>query len=214
MVYISVDFKQNKFMKNNAVALTLSIFICSILFSFIIPYPTQNSILLSSAQQQIINDLYESEDSVTTSVTIQPVVNLDWFEYMDLYFTKYITVRVIDIYSMKEYYVKRMGGYNHADVQTIDAKNTAVFKEIYGGTWSWTRRPVWVEIDGKFYAGSSNGMPHGFDILETGEGGHTCIHFLNSKTHGTKRVDEAHQNCVKFASDNVDKLNEYLAKHK
>ena len=198
-------------MKINAAVITFSIFVCSILFSFVVPYPTKNSILLSPAQQQVINDLYENENSVTTSISIQPVLNLDWFDYMDSYFTKYITVRVIDIYSMKEYYVKRMGGYNHADVQTIDAKNTAIFKEIYGGTWSWARRPVWVEIDGKFYAGSSNGMPHGFDILETGEGGHTCIHFLNSKTHGTKRVDEAHQECVKYASKNQNLLNEYLS---
>lgn len=197
-------------MKINMLAITMSILICSILFSFVVPYPTANSILLTAKEQQIINDLYEKEYSITTSVSLEPVLNLDWFTYMDSYFTKYQTVRVIDIYSMKEYYVKRMGGYNHADVQTIDSKNTKVFKEIYGGTWSWNRRPVWVEIEGKFYAGSSNGMPHGFDILETGEGGHTCIHFLNSKTHGTKRVDEAHQSCVKYASEHQDLLNKYL----
>lgn len=204
---------QNNFMKTHALAITVSVFICSVLMSFIVPYPTSSSFLLSSAEQQIINDLYEGENSVTTSITLEPVLNLDWFSFMDSYFTKYVTVRVIDIYSMKEYYVKRMGGYNHADVQAIDAKNTAIFKEIYGGTWSWVRRPVWVEIDGKFYAGSSNGMPHGFDILKTGEGGHTCIHFLNSKTHGTKRVDEAHQECVKYASKHENLLNDYLKTH-
>ena len=26
--------------------------------------------------------------------------------------------------------------------------------------------------------------------------GHFCIHFYGSKTHGTKKVDEMHQNCV------------------
>ena len=199
-------------MKINALALTFSVVLCSIIMSFIIPYPTLNSMLLTTNQQKYINDLYEEEQNVTTSITIMPVLNLNWFDFMNSYFTKYEPVRVIDIYSMKEYYVKRMGGYNHADVQTIDSKNTQIFKEIYGGVWSWTRRPVWVEIDGKFYAGSSNGMPHGFDILQTGEGGHTCIHFLNSKTHGTKRVDEAHQKCVEYASKHQDLLNEYLAK--
>ena len=197
-------------MKINFLAITFSIIVSSILFSYVVPYPTANAYLLSSAEQQIINDSNEEEENVTTSVPVVPVLNLNWFEYMDSYFTKYVTVKVIDVYTLKEYYVKRMGGYNHADVQTIDAKNTAIFKEIYGGTWSWARRPVWVEIDGKFYAGSSNGMPHGFDILETGEGGHTCIHFLNSKTHGTKRVDEAHQSCVEYAASHQDILNEYL----
>lgn len=197
-------------MKINSIAIVLSVFICSIMFSFVVPYPTTSKTLLSAAEQQIVNDKNEEEEKVTLSKSPEPVLNLDWFEFMDTYFTKYVTVRVIDVYSLKEYYVKRMGGYNHADVQAIDANNTAIFKEIYGGTWSWTRRPVWVEIDGKFYAGSSNGMPHGFDLLKTGEGGHTCIHFLNSKTHGTKRVDEAHQSCVEYASNNQDLLNEYL----
>ena len=200
-------------MKTNFLAMALAIIFVSIALSLIVPYPTTNPLLISAKEQQYINDLYESENNITTSVTFVPVLNLDWFKYMDLYFTKYVVIRVIDVYTLKEYYVKRMGGYNHADVQTIDAKNTAIFKQIYGGSWSWTRRPVWVEIDGKFYAGSSNGMPHGFDLLETGEGGHTCIHFLNSKTHGTKRVDEAHQQCVQYASSHSDLLNEYISKN-
>ena len=202
---------QNIIMKINVFSLTLTIVFCSIIFSFIIPYPTTSSLLLTSAEQQYINDYNEDEEEVTNGKEVVPVLNLDWFEYMNSYFTKYVTVRVIDIYSMKEYYVKRMGGYNHADVQTIDSKNTKIFKEIYGGEWSWKRRPVWVEVDGKFYAGSSNGMPHGFDILETGEGGHTCIHFLNSKTHGTKKVDPQHQACVEYAYNNQHLLNEYLS---
>ncbi|MBE7082230.1 MAG: hypothetical protein E7378_00930 [Clostridiales bacterium] len=197
-------------MKTNLFAIIFCILTCGMLVSCVVPFPSTNSLLLSPEQQQFINDKYEQEVTVGLSTQTVPVLNLDWFEYMDKYFTKYVKVRVIDIYSNREYYVKRMGGYNHADVQTIDTENTKIFKEIYGGTWSWKRRPVWVEIDGKFYAGSTNGMPHGFDILQTGEGGHTCIHFLNSKTHGTKRVDPDHQSCVKYAAEHTVDLNNYL----
>ena len=192
-----------------SLAFVLTVIITSSLFSVIVPYPT-GSKLLSASEQQYINDLNETEVKIEAAITIVPVLNLDWFEYMNTYFTKYKTIRVIDVHSLTEYYVQRLGGSNHADVQTVDAKNTAIFKQIYGGTWSWTRRPVWVEIAGKYYAGSSNGMPHGFDILKTGEGGHTCIHFLNSKTHGTKRVDEAHQAAIKYAYEHQDLLNTYL----
>lgn len=197
-------------MKVNAFAIIFSCILCGIILSFAVPYPTTNSVFLTAKQQQQINDDYEDEEVIVIDKQPVPVLNLNWFDYMDKYFTKYVTVRVIDIYSMTEYFVKRMGGYNHADVQAIDAKNTAIFKKIYGGEWSWKRRPVWVEIDGKFYAGSTNGMPHGFDILETGEGGHTCIHFLQSKTHGTKRVDPDHQSCVEYAYTHQELLNEYL----
>ncbi len=199
-------------MKINGFAIFFLSIICSLMVSLAVPFPTANSILLSNNEQKILNDKREDESTVTLNKSDVPVLNLNWFDYMNTYFTKYVTVRVIDIYSMKEYYVKRMGGYNHADVQAIDEKNTAIFKSIYGGTWSWARRPVWVEINGKFYAGSTNGMPHGFDILETGEGGHTCIHFLMSKTHGTKRVDPEHQSCVAYAYNHRSQLAEYLLK--
>ena len=197
-------------MKTKFLSVTFSIVLCCVFCSIIIPYPTTSPFLLSRAEEQKINDIYEDEQKVGLSYTTVPVLNLDWFEYMNNYFTKYVTIRVIDIKSKKEYFVQRLGGYNHADVQAVDAKNTEIFKKIYGGEWSWTRRPVWVEIDGKYYAGSTNGMPHGFDILKTGEGGHTCIHFLNSMTHGTKRVDPDHQACVKYAFENVNLLNDYL----
>ena len=197
-------------MKTKQISFLFSVFLCCVLCSMVVPFPTSNNQLLTNAEQQIINDSYEDEEKVGLSYTTVPILNLDWFEYMNEYFTKYVTVRVIDIYTLSEYFVQRLGGYNHADVQAIDEKNTAKFKQIYGGQWSWARRPVWVEIDGKFYAGSTNGMPHGFDILKTGEGGHTCIHFKNSKTHGTKRVDGDHQNCVKYAYEHEELLNEYL----
>ncbi len=201
-------------MRANLLGIIFSIVFCSVLVSCVAPFPINNNLLLTPQQQQIINDKYEGENQVINTEPNITVLNLDWFDYMDSFFTKYVKIRVIDAYSMRSYYVKRMGGYNHADVQTIDAKNTQIFKEIYGGAWSWTRRPVWVEIDGKYYAGSSNGMPHGFDLLETGEGGHTCIHFLNSKTHGTKKVDANHQECVKYASNHVNDLIKFLKNNK
>ncbi len=194
----------------------VSVFLLVLLFSFcfasIIPYPNfVSDNLVSAKDQQVINDKYEDEEhNVEDNSTEVEVLSYDWFDFMDEHFTKYVTVRVIDIWSQTEYYVQRFGGYNHADVQTIDNENTQIFKQIYGGEWSWARRPVWVEINGQFYAGSTNGMPHGFSILDNGEGGHTCIHFLNSKTHGTKRVDEQHQECVSIAAKNKALLNEYL----
>lgn len=197
-------------MKINLLAMSFAVIFCSTVLASVVPLPSKSPLLLGEKEQQIVNDLNEQEETVVLNNEAVKVLNLNWFDSMDAIFTKYQKVRVIDIKSKTEYYVKRMGGYNHADVQTVDAKNTAIFKKIYGGTWSWTRRPVWVEINGQFYAGSTNGMPHGFDILQTGEGGHTCIHFLNSKTHGTKRVDEQHQACVEYASKNQNLLNEYL----
>lgn len=199
-------------MNSKIVSIIFLVIFSTFLISCFFPYPnfvSSNIVYLS--EQKKINDKYEDEELNIQSIeqSIQ-VLSFDWFDFMDSYFTKYKTVRVIDIYSKTEYFVQRFGGYNHADVQTLDKQNTEIFKNIYGGEWSWARRPVWVEIDGRFFAGSINGMPHGFSILDNGEGGHTCIHFLNSKTHGTKRVDESHQACVEYAQKNKALLVEYL----
>lgn len=199
-------------MKIKCFAIIFTCFMCSLVVSLAVPFPTSSNYLLSANEQKTINDNKEDELTVPLGKSDATVYNINWFNGMDTIFTKYVVVKVIDIYSKQEYYVKRMGGYNHADVQVIDSKNLKIFKEVYGGTWSWTRRPVWVEIDGKYYAGSTNGMPHGFDILDIGENGHTCIHFLLSKTHGSKKVDPDHQNCVAYAYNHRGELADYLIK--
>ena len=201
-------------------------FVLSLLFAGIavclIPIPNHKIgyDALSSQEKELYNDAYETENSPFQDANsnsevvseIGNVVNLNWFDVVDNFFTKYTLVaRVIDVETKKFYYVKRVGGYNHADVQPIDAENTAVMKSLYNGEWSWTRRPVWVEINGTYVAASINGMPHGYSLIEGNDmDGHTCIHFLLSKTHGTKRVDEAHQNAVATAYERRDELYDFL----
>lgn len=205
-------------MKSKTVCFSIIITVVSLVVTSIIPYPYfSGNLFLTTKQEQNINDFYEKEtepEEVIPPVPVIEVLNLDWFETANSFFKKYVTVRVIDILSGKEYYVQRLGGYNHADVQTIDKQNTQIFKSVYGGQWSWSRRPVWVQIDDVFVAGSTNGMPHGFSILDNGEGGHTCIHFLNSKTHGTKRVDPEHQKAIAYAYEHRDEINKYIYENK
>lgn len=184
---------------------------CSL--SCMIPYPVFNSSnILSVSEQQYVNDVYENEIMENNKSENIVVKNLDWFEVVNNFFEKYKKTRVIDVQTKKQYYVMRTGGYNHADVETIDITNTNIFKSLYG-EWSWLRRPVWVEINGVFVAGSINGMPHGYSTISgNNEGGHTCIHFLNSKTHGTKRVDEAHQDAIQTAYNRAKELTDFLLK--
>lgn len=182
------------------VYLSISLLIIGCSFVNIFPYPIFSKYTnLTESNQEEINNYYETEITVDYSQEIS-VLNLDWFELVNKLFPIYKDTKVIDIYSGLTYYVQRNGGTNHADVEPINKTNAEIFKEIYGGVWSWDRRPVWVEInDGIWVAGSINGYPHGKSYIYDGINGHTCIHFLNSKTHGTKKVDSAHQNCVNYA---------------
>ena len=74
-------------------------------------------------------------------------------------------------------------------------------KKAYGGKWSWDRRAVFVTIDGINYAASINGMPHGSGSIKDNDfDGHHCIHFTNSRTHGSNSVCPKHQAAIRRAA--------------
>lgn len=163
-----------------------------------------------------LNDAYEDEiENLDIKISKIHPEKLNWFTTVCNMFEKFSDVRVVDCKTLKEYNVRRVGGYNHADVECLTKDDAYILKSLYGGVWSWERRPVWVEINGTWVAASINAMPHSYQYIEgNDEDGHTCIHFFMSKTHGTKRVDEAHQQAVEYAANNGDILRQYLANKK
>ena len=109
---------------------------------------------------------------------------------------------IVDVNTGKRFTVKRRGGTNHIDYEPLTSKDTAILKNIYGGSWSWNRRPAVVIYEGKAYAASINGMPHGGgEISSNGFNGHACVHFYQSRTHGSGRVDSGHQSAVVVAAN-------------
>jgi len=90
--------------------------------------------------------------------------------------------------------VVRWGGVHHADVEPASAADAAALRAIYGGAWSWARRPVLVTLaDGERVAASMNGMPHGGGSVGANAfSGHFCLHFLGSLVHRSGRLDPAH----------------------
>ena len=124
----------------------------------------------------------------------------DWFDKVQYDLPRGMIVKVTDYYTGISWYMKRTGGYNHADVEPVSPEDTKQMQRVYRH-WSWTRRPVLVKINGEYVAGSINGMPHGFDRQSNnGMSGQVCIHFLNSKTHIRNLPDHDHQLCVHIAA--------------
>lgn len=150
---------------------------------------------------------------------------MPWFGGAENVFAIGKVATVYDIDSGKSFKVKRTYGHNHADCETLTAKDTQIMKSIYGGQWSWSRRAIIVDVDGVKIAASMAGMPHaGNDkaaanaYIKSRSGGYGAgtnldsvkgnnmdgvfdIHFYKSKTHGSNKVDEAHQNMVKKAAE-------------
>ncbi len=127
-------------------------------------------------------------------------------------FPKYDTAAVIDFDTGMQFQVQRRGGYNHVDVQPLTADDTAIMKSIYEGKWAWKRKAVIIQLkNGQRIAASMNGMPHGQGaIKENNFDGHFCIHFKDSKTHGSKKVDLAHQMMIWKAANVLDQQLEEL----
>jgi len=147
---------------------------------------------------------------------------LDWWTKAQYVFARGAVAKVTDVYTGKTFNIKRTYGTNHADCEALTSRDSDIIKSIWGG-WSWVRRPVVVEVNGTRIAASMAAMPHaGLDsypavevvnnrsgnygtgqnldeVKGNGMDGHFDIHFLNSRTHGTNRVDPQHQAAIKKA---------------
>jgi len=125
----------------------------------------------------------------------------DWFSYVDKRFEAGDVITVYAIDSGITFQVKRLGGSKHADVEPLTADDSLKFQAAHGGTFNWARMAVIVEIDGELIAASMNGQPHGVStISDNNFNGHCCMHFLNSRTHGTNSVCSDHQAMVMRAA--------------
>jgi len=151
--------------------------------------------------QDVEEDTTEASDASGTKGEY-----LDWFKDVQYIYDKGDKATVTDVETGKSFNVRRLYGRNHADTEPLTPEDTKIMKSIYGGSWSWNRRPIILTIEDdegvlKKIAASMNGMPHGGeDITDNGMNGHFCIHFRNSRTHSGSRSDPGHQKAVKIAA--------------
>ena len=71
-----------------------------------------------------------------------------------------------------------VGGEHHAEMECADAFNAGIFREVFGGEYNYSKRPVVISIGGRSIAASLYGWPHGEDHYSGNEmDGHTCLFF-------------------------------------
>jgi len=96
-------------------------------------------------------------------------------------------IQIIDVWTGTIYYVRSMSNGFHADVETIDAANTALHLETFGGVQTWSSRPVWVRVGDRFFSAAIHSMQHSSTIIANNNmDGHVCLHFYGSTTHNTE----------------------------
>lgn len=150
---------------------------------------------------------------------------LDWWSQVRGKLVKQSDIlKVKDFNTGKVFSIVVEGGTNHADIEPLTQEDAAIIKDLWGGSYNWSRRPVIVFAGGQAIAASMNGMPHaGLDdqpykviavnrsagygrginydmIKNNGVDGHFCLHFKNSMLHKNGKVDPAHQAAIRTAS--------------
>lgn len=194
--------------------------------------PTTNSKLVAAAAK---SSTTTAAKPTSTTTAAKPTTStaaaaekggvemLDWWKEASKVFKIGSTATITDVKTGKTFKIVRTYGTNHADVEALTANDSKIIKDIWGG-WSWTRRPVIVEVNDRKIAASMAAMPHaGVDsqpantyvsqrsggysrgtnldkIKDNGMSGHMDVHFLNSRTHGSNKIDPKHQAAVKAAA--------------
>ncbi len=111
------------------------------------------------------------------------------------------TFEIKDVRTGIRFTCARMMGVSHLDAEPVTPYDTQQMNRVYGGTWSWDRRPILLRYQNQVYAASMNGMPHGYVAnRQNGMPGHFCVHFSYSRGDGSQRVDPEHLNAAFEAS--------------
>jgi len=160
--------------------------------------------------------------STSSAAAKSKVELLDWWKSARSVFSSGTAAEITDVATGKTFKAKRTMGTNHADTEALTRQDTEIIKSIWGG-FSWARRPVILNINGRRLAASMSAMPHAgidsapayavvnnrsdgygtgenLDVIKgNGMDGHFDIHFLNSTRHKDGKIDTAHQEAIKKA---------------
>lgn len=126
---------------------------------------------------------------------------LDWFsDDVSLLIPVDAVFTMKDVKTGKTFTAIRCSGKSHLDAEPASADDTAAFKKLLGGKWRWLGRPALLLYDGRVFAVSMCGKPHGTKTIKGNNfQGHFCIHFKNSRTHANDKVIRGYQNAVALA---------------
>ena len=145
------------------------------------------------------------------TVSASGIYSLDWFTaknngvfpHIGLVRGNYATLR--DLGSGKSIRVYIQSAGYHLDVEPATAQDTSVLCAIYNvsnpASITYTRRPALLTTtNGYRIACSIYGTPHGQEVItDNNYNGQFCLHFLNSRTSGSNKVDSGHQTAIQKA---------------
>ncbi|MDR0840231.1 MAG: peptidoglycan-binding protein [Christensenellaceae bacterium] len=131
----------------------------------------------------------EGEPTLTGSLT-------SWSEVKPL-FAEGASYVITDYNTGTTFSMAFVGGENHAEMECKTAADAGIYRQVFGGEYNYSKRPVVITIDGRNIAGSLSGWPHGEDFYPNNDmRGHTCLFFEGSLSHVGDLPDVEHLELV------------------
>ncbi len=145
------------------------------------------------------------------SMIIYPAEKIDWYTGgIQELIPRGSNFKVYDVKTGIVWWAHRWAGGKHADIETLTAADTARLCQIYGVSKAseitskshWQRRPCLITVGTRTFACSLYGVPHNLDgdtIANNEMDGQVCLHFTNSRTHDSDKVDSYHTEAIQYA---------------
>ena len=163
-----------------------------------------------------INEVASGDAGSTVDQGVGSLIyNIDYFDNLYVFRTtmpRGTKITLTDFTTNKSFSVRVQSVGNHLDVEPVTSADTAVLCSLYGVSSSnmlvtqnkYRRRAMIVTTHTNSgtlqFIGSIYAIPHGTDTISGNDfAGQFCLHFKNSKTHGTNRVDDdanGHQDII------------------
>ena len=156
-----------------------------------------------------------TSDLNNLAMTLYPAEKIDWNTGgIDELWPRGSNFKIYDVKSGIVFWAHRWAGGLHVDAEPLTAADTARICKIQGVSTAsqikesthWMRRPALVTIGTRTFACSMFLVPHNPDgdtIPDNNFVGQFCIHFTNSKTHESKKVDSQHAEAIEYAYQNA-----------
>ena len=150
-------------------------------------------------------------DYTDLSMVIYPAEKIDWWTGgIQELIPKGSNFKVYDVKTGIVWWAHRWSGGNHADIETLTAADTARLCRIYGVSKAsqitekthWQRRPCLITVGTRTFACALYGVPHNSDgdtIPDNDLTGQICLHFTNSRTHGSNKVVSYNEDAIEYA---------------
>lgn len=117
---------------------------------------------------------------------------VDWSVVKTLLFAGQ-SYTVTDFNTGRQFRLTFTGGENHAEMEAASATDIAALKEVFGGQFSFFKRPAVIAVGDKLIAASLQGYPHGEDTVSGNDmDGHLCMYFSGSISHVSNLPDAEH----------------------